>query len=129
MREGSVRIDDTGEPPVARAGEELEIDSEGTSSLRTTPTWGPDWLWILEAAPPFETAPPTLSAYIDWLRRETGWEIDLHQLAEDQKADLLQGSIAGLRPDQSIDVVLTAFDLSYRLEDGKLFVETTLKNN
>ena len=82
------------------------------------------WLWILEAAPPIEIEGRSLASYLEWVARETGWRIryadrDLERSAE---TILLHGTIEGLRPDESLGVILEGSGLYHLTEDGAVLI-------
>ncbi len=122
VREGRVEVE-TGEGRLAaRAGEEVAIDGDGQVVRTPIDRWGPAWSWTQQAAPDFALDGVTLGSYLDWLQRETGWEIGFENadLERQSLGIVLRGSVAGLRPDATPSVVLPGCGLAYDRDEGVL---------
>ena len=63
-------------------------------------------------------------AFLDWVGRETGWQLRYADEAIERSVATirLHGTIEGLRPDESLDVILQGSGLDHRLEDGQILV-------
>jgi ferric-dicitrate binding protein FerR (iron transport regulator) len=123
IREGGILLEQDSESYSAKAGEELTV-REGTVSRGTIEPHGDVWNWILGVAPSMDIEGATLSAYLDWVSRETGRHFRFAEepLAESSKTTRLHGTIEGVTPLESLGVVLPASGLDYRVENGSVLV-------
>lgn len=124
VREGSVRLDREGKSVRAETGQELVVSGDGSLVRRQTAAYGPEWDWVLKAAPMLDIEGIKVRRFLDWIARETGWRI---VLADEEAASLadsivLHGSIAHLTPVEAPSVVLSSGGLGHRVSDGTLFV-------
>ena len=124
VREGSVILEHDGESHHAAAGEELSMQEDGTLKRGTSPIYGPDWDWVLDAATAPDIAGQPLQVFLDWASREGGWTVRFadEETAELASTTLLHGDIRELTLDEASSMVMSGSGLGYRLEDGKLFV-------
>lgn len=124
VREGKVALDADGASHSALGGEELRLRRDGSLVRATVEPFGSDWDWVLAAAPSFEIEGRSLEVYLDWIRRETGWDIryESDALAASAKTIRLHGTIAELTPAESLSLVLPGSGLTYALEGGTLLI-------
>ena len=124
VREGGVSVERNGELHAAARGDELTLWGDGAVDRAATEPAGPDWLWVLEAAPGLDIEGRTLASFLEWISRETGREVRYadEELARSASTILLHGTIEGLRPDESIEVILQGSGLEHRDENGALLV-------
>jgi len=128
VREGLVRIEGEGGASYsAHRGAGLTLHDDGSVDREEIASHGPGWEWILAAAPAFDLEGRTLGEFLDWVARETGWEIRFEDpgLAAEAGTILLHGHLGGLAADQAPEVVLPGADLGYRLGEGVLLVLRT----
>ncbi len=127
VREGRVALG-RGEQPavVATAGEQVVVRAGGRIDKSTIPLSGPEWSWVLAAAPRLDIEGVTVRTYLDWLARETGWRIGIADEATAAVVDSaeLHGSIAHLDPIDTPAVVLASAGLGHRQSGGTLVVFT-----
>jgi ferric-dicitrate binding protein FerR (iron transport regulator) len=126
VREGEVRLalaDDT--ELVAQAGVGLTVLGDGTVEREAVAAHGGAWEWVLRAAPSFELEGKSVAEALDWIVRETGWELRLAdaELHREVRAAVVHGSLQGVPPDEAPELVLLGSRLAYRIEGGTLFVE------
>lgn len=124
VREGSVSVALDGESHSAGRGEQLTLGPDGSVSRAAVDPDGPDWHWVLAAAPSLDIEGLSLGEFIDWVARETGWQVRYadEELERSARAILLHGTIEGLRPDESIGMVLQGSGLDHRDENGTILV-------
>jgi|GEM_PF-665336 len=124
VREGEVLVEQSGISESAGLGEELTLHADGTLDRSPIDTWGAEWEWVQQTAPPFDIEGRTLRELLGWVARETGWRIRYGDPELAQRADtiVLHGSMGGVTPDQAPDVVLPGAGLSARTVDGTLVV-------
>ena len=125
VREGIVSLEHRGRSHDAASGTQLTVRGAGEVSRRPVPASGTEWDWIQEATPPFDLEGRRLGEYLDWVGRETGLRIEPANAAivADRLVIILHGSIAGLRPDETLDAVLPTCGLRHRLVDGTVIIE------
>ncbi len=125
VREGSVELEHPGGSQSASAGTELNLAFDGSLTRRQIALWGPEWRWVLEIAPSFNIEGASLSAFLGWVVRETGWQL---RFADDQGLSgspdtvVLHGSLPGLPPDQAPTAVLPTCGLDFEIRDGVLII-------
>jgi hypothetical protein len=124
VREGSLLLRQAAATHPARAGEEMIVRSSGVIERHALDPYGEAWSWVLDAAPTLDIESISLRTYLEWVARETGWRVDYatSELEETAATILLHGTIAGLRPDESVNVVLPGSGLGHRIESGTLRV-------
>ncbi len=125
VREGEVHLELEGETLVAAAGAVVTVGSDAAPLTGDVAGYGPEWSWVLEAAPSFELEGRTAREFLDWVSRETGWQLHFADAALERKtaSTIAHGSIAGLTPAEAPHVVLPSSGLSFRLEAGTLVVD------
>ena len=130
VREGVVVVGRDGGREQVGAGVELTVDAGdddagGGVTRRAIPVHGREWAWVLGMAPDFELEGRTLGEFLDWVVRETGWQLRFGDAATAGLASttVLHGTAAGMTPDQAPAAILPTCGLRSRLEDGVLVVE------
>jgi ferric-dicitrate binding protein FerR (iron transport regulator) len=124
VRDGAVLTEQGGRTYRTQSGQELILRRDGTSERREAAPYGPEWDWVVKAAPGFDIEGRTLREFLDWVARETGWRIVLADAGlEDSAAQtVLHGSIGKLPPDQAPFAVLPGAGLEGKIENGALIV-------
>jgi hypothetical protein len=124
VRDGAVRLSQSGESHDALAGDELTLDGSGSVARRTIQTFGVEWGWATALAPPFDLEGRTLREFLDWIAGENGWHLRYADAAAEEKArtTTLHGSILGLTPEEALAAVLPASGVTYRLHEAELRV-------
>jgi FecR protein len=127
VREGEVALEVDATSHLVRAGGFLAVTGDGTVAIEDADAagYGPAWRWVLDAAPSFDPEGRTLGELLDWVARETGWQLRFADpaLAQEARSARLHGSLAGLPPDQAAELVLPSSGLAYRLDGGTLIIE------
>jgi ferric-dicitrate binding protein FerR (iron transport regulator) len=124
VREGAATLTRADRTFPVAAGASLRVDRSGAMETGAVDPRGDYWTWTQAIAPPFELEGRTLHDYLAWLSRETGWTVEYSDpsIATSAMGIILHGSTAGLRPDQTPDVVLPTCGLRHRLEGGALIL-------
>ena len=75
-------------------------------------------------APPLEIEGVALSAFLERIAREHGWDVRYRDaaLAREATTIVLHGSVNGLSPREALDVAIATSGLQHRLENGELTV-------
>jgi hypothetical protein len=81
----------------------------------------------MESGAGFDLEGRTVQEFLDWVARETGWQI---RFADDRLADsarkiVLHGGMGKLRPDRAPFAILPGAGLEGELRSGILIVGTT----
>jgi FecR protein len=128
VREGLVSLDRSSTSNPASEGTELSMDRRGKTSVRNIPKYGPQWDWLSEVAPTFHMEGQTLMEFLKWVSRENGWTLKFENPKIQQTAfkTVLHGSLNGISPQETPDVVLPVCGLSYSLREG-VFTTTSKK--
>ncbi len=126
VREGQVILDRDGESSEAVAtGIQLAVLPDGSVERMDLPTFGGPWNWMLAVLPPLEAESPSVRDVLEWAARESGWQLAYaNDQLKGQAAVTLEGSVAGMSPEDAVFIALTAGALDYRLEDGVFRVES-----
>jgi len=124
VREGNVSVVRDGESHSAGRGEQLTLQRDGSVVRSAVEPDGPEWLWVLATAPSLDIDGRSLGTFLDWVARETGWQVRFadEELEQSARTIRLHGTIDGLRPDESIGMILQGSGLDYRNEDGVVLV-------
>jgi ferric-dicitrate binding protein FerR (iron transport regulator) len=127
VRDGAVRLAQSGESHDARAGDELTLDGSGRTARRRLPPFGPDWAWIADLPQPFALEGRTLFDFLDWIAAEHGWQLRFVDSGAERKAraTTLHGSIEGLTPGEALDAVVPTSGVACELQAGVLQVSLT----
>jgi hypothetical protein len=126
VRAGAVIVEHDGEVQTANGGEQIHVRADGALVHGPAEPYGPQWAWVIDAAPPFEVADRSIAEILDWVARETGWTVRYEDaaLAEAARKMIQQASRAqtgGLRPEATF-VLLEGANLDGHLEAGVLTV-------
>ena len=123
MREGEVRVDTGG---VAHAPPRAASCASPPTAARGAPRGADDpaWRWAASAAPAPEIEGRTLSWFLDREVREMGlrWRLVEPRPERSPGEIVLHGSVAGLTPEEAIEVVLTGSGLRGVRTGGELLV-------
>ena len=103
----------------------------GTGTARREPIAiaGPEWSWVDRLAEPFILEGATVTAFLEWIRREEGWRWEIADDALRARAGriVLHGSIEGLTPEEALAAVLPASGLTYRREGTRFLIAPDLQ--
>jgi ferric-dicitrate binding protein FerR (iron transport regulator) len=109
IREGRVEITGNFGTNTGIAGERIAVSTAGDIERSVLSPYDASWQWATRIAPPFDIANRSLSAFLEWVARETGRELAYDSPAVQRAAAGLElfGSIAGLDPDTALSAVLS----------------------
>jgi len=109
VREGRVELTPAdGAAHSVRAGEQVVVSKTGLLAREPVATSGPEWDWVLHAAPPFDLDGRRVREFLTWAGRELGRDIVFATPESEAEADraVLSGSMSGLTPAEAIAAVL-----------------------
>jgi hypothetical protein len=103
---------------------ELTVTGEAIVE-RAIATSDADWAWITRAGPRFVLEGQTLESYLKWVSIEGGWTVHFtdDQRGRETRQTVLHGSIDGLSPAESLEVVLPTCGLTHRMERDVLTID------
>jgi hypothetical protein len=129
IREGHVEIASNFGTHTGSAGERVAVSTTGGIERSVLSSYDASWQWTTRIAPPFDIADRPLSAFLEWVARETGRELVYDSPAAQRAAARLQlfGSIAGLDPDTALSAVLSTTKFR-RLQTPEGSLRITLAN-
>jgi ferric-dicitrate binding protein FerR (iron transport regulator) len=127
VREGEVALLHQDVRVAATRGESVSVARDGTVTRGSVPIAGPEWAWASAAAPGFQLEEATLTAFLDWVSREEGWDWRFADAATKQRGAsvVLHGSIDKMTPAEALDAVLPTCGMAWRLEGGSLIISLT----
>ena len=120
VREGAVLLNSHR----VEAGTELVL-LDGAVTRNRIAAWGPEWSWVLKAAPPIQVEGHTLKEVLKRVTRETGWTVRYEDPGLEASAGeiVVHGDIGHLAPDQALEVVLPGAGLEHQVVDGVLVLK------
>jgi len=132
VREGQVAVTDearSATPALAKAGEQLTIESTGAVTRRAVDRQDPRWNWITDVTPPYAIEDRRLTEFLTWVCRETGRDLvfaspEVRVAAEEI---VLRGSVAGLSPEAALAAVMATTNLSYSDDNGRLTIRPAVR--
>lgn len=125
VRDGRVTLTTAAAADMAAAGERLVAARDAVAIRREPmPTFGGDWDWVEELAPPFETDGRTVDEFLTWFARQTGRDVVFGNAGAERAAReaRLTGSI-DLEPMQKLSAVLATTKLSYALDGERVVID------
>jgi hypothetical protein len=125
VREGRVVWRDRGHDETVAAGMEAMRGADGAITQRPLSPYGPEWGWVLAAAPPFRIEGRTVGEFLTWAAREAGLELRWVEpkLATSAAKVILHGDIGDVGPIEAPALVLPTCGLVSKVEEGGLLVE------
>ena len=126
VREGRVRLRNTGQDIIAAAGMEVVAMADGRVSRGSWPTNGDSWRWVASLAPSYEIEGRPLLAFLEFESRELGYQLifaDTHA-REVAERTILHGTVRGREPLEAVTSVLATTSLSYSIRGNTLQVQS-----
>jgi ferric-dicitrate binding protein FerR (iron transport regulator) len=125
VRDGQVELRRQDGSHTADRGQELTAPAGGPVVRAAVETAGRAWDWVALAAAPFALEGKQLAAFLDWVSREGGWQVQFTSdaLAQSASSIVIHGSIEGLTPEQALATILPTCGLTHRFAGGVLFIE------
>jgi hypothetical protein len=126
VREGRVRLRNTGHDVMASAGMELVATADGHVSSGPWPLNGDSWRWVASLAPSYEIEGKALLAFLEFESRELGYQLvfaDTHS-REVAERTILHGTVRGREPLDAVASVLATTSLSYSIHGNTLQVHS-----
>ena len=124
VREGAVKLEQNGAELVARAGEMLLLDEDGSLQRKSILKYGELWSWVNELSPATEVEGLMLADFLQLVVREYGWQLryESRSLERDAGEIELGGSIGDLHGEDVVIAVMVSVGWSHSLTDGVLHI-------
>lgn len=89
--------------------------------------YGPSWAWVADVAPNLDPQERRLEQVLMWVCRELGYRLRYADTRTKQAVDqvMLDGSLEGLSPEQTLEVLRNITTFRYQQNDGELILEST----
>ena len=124
VREGLVAIGTHGGDVVGNAGQQLTF-RDGQVTRSALAANAESWAWVGSITPPVAIEGRSVDDFLAWAGRETGRQVIYAspEAAQQARAIVLKGSIAGLTPDDALSAVLATTPLRPEIGDGRIRIE------
>lgn len=126
VREGRVETERDDRRHVAEAGQELVVHADGSATSAPLAPFGEPWSWTMEIAPELAFGDLTVGELLEWVARETGWQVRFEDPATENEArnlEILGSPTAGdRRPDSAAQRLLPTAGLEASEQDGVLTI-------
>jgi ferric-dicitrate binding protein FerR (iron transport regulator) len=126
VRDGRVSLTSADGEAAAGVGDRLAI-SAGSADIRrdSIATFGDEWAWVEDLAPPFDIDGRRLSEFFDWFERQTGRTVAFTDAAAERIAreTVLSGSVEA-EPQAKLAAVMSLTDLDYSLEGERVLISS-----
>lgn len=119
LSEGGMLADVSAGDVVAMQRSQELVHSSGTS-------FGPEWAWVAAAAPGLDASVRGLEQVLNWVCRELGYTLRYADARTERAVErvVLDGSMEGLTPEQTLEVLQNITTFRYRREAGQLTLES-----
>lgn len=125
VREGLVLVDSIGsEKHQIEKGKQFIQSSSGDISFNSINTFDDKWLWTQKITKSLEIQDKSMFEYLGWISSETGYPIkwDSFNVKTKAKDVILSGSINGIMPIDSIDVIFPTTRFSYEIINNEIYI-------
>lgn len=128
VRDGAVTLSgaEANSAVAVATGEFAELTADRRLTRGATDTFGTEWAWVAAAAPELDARERRLDRILAWVCRELGFRL---RYADARTREMavevrLDGSLEGLSPQESLEVLQRVTNFSYRQNAGVLTLET-----
>lgn len=124
VREGEVRVDRGREEFQAKARNRIRLEATGQPKTDRIATTSSDWNWTRSVAPSLDGQKRSLSDYLEWTSRQTGWTLvyDTSESRQIARQTTLSGTVSQLPAVDALDAILSTTTLTFRLEDETIHI-------
>ena len=103
----------------------IPVPHVGEDRLRPIAVYGEEWTWIERTSPAFETEGRSIFEFLEWVCRESGRTLRFSTKEAEDTAR--SGAMVGygrveLQPSQALRVVMLTSGLSWRQDNGVIYV-------
>jgi len=127
VRDGKVVINDIQNSDNQRnveRGYEVTLKQNGQYSENPITPFDSKWQWTQNIVNPLDIQDKTVAQYLSWISAETGYPITWNSMTDKSNADKikLSGSINGLKPLESLDVILPTTSFTYQVSASEIHI-------
>ncbi len=124
VRDGAVTVSHAERHVQVPEGSSVTVTADGSLERAPVPAFADDWDWVQRVAPPFDIEGRTVTAFLDWVSRETGLRIEFsdQEVAKFASETVLHGTAGDLIPAETPPVVLASCGLTADREADALVV-------
>ena len=124
VRKGKVIIQNDAIEKELMDGFELSINGSGAYAQSAIEPFDLKWQWTQKIAEHFNIQDKSVFQYLTWLSNETGYPVIWSNRAVKKSATkiILSGSIKGLSPLESLDVILPTTDFKYEMSKTAIHI-------
>lgn len=122
VREGRVDLQHGGATHSAIAGIELDADARGGVTEHSIATNGPEWDWVVRAAPPIHLDGRTLAEVVTLVTRDEGMKPVWSDAAARNAASMRLHGDVPLTPEEALDTALIASGLTSHTDGDRLII-------
>mgnify|MGYP000882669680 CR=1 FL=1 len=128
VRDGLVLIN-----PIDLEKQEIQKDNQYTQSsdgkiqLKAINAFDENWLWTQKIVANFDIQGKSMLEYLDWVSIETGYALNYknYNIQKRAKTVMLSGSINGIMPIDSLDVIFPSTKFSYEINNNEIYIDDT----
>lgn len=105
-------------------GKNMVLNGAGQAVFSEISAYDPDWQWTQKINGGFGIQDQTLFDYLQWVSKESGYPIKWYSDSVRIKASKikLSGSINGLLPVESLDVIIPTTRFEYSLNNNQIYI-------
>ena len=105
-------------------GQSFSLDHLGVISIGVVTPFDQSWKWTQLISDRFDIQDKTLVEYLQWVSNETGFPIKYQsdELKSRVTKVILSGSINGISPLKSLDVIMPTTRYQYTLQDNQIYI-------
>jgi len=126
VREGTVQLEHGDEVVRAEAGRQVVVNFRGEVRESDVTPYGEHWEWVQALAPLPDTEEQPLSAFLEWIARETGRSVHFanRDLRVRAHTTILHGQTGRLMPMEALAVMLQTTDFQYTVTgESEILIE------
>ena len=124
VRDGKVVINNDAGINEVDNGFEASLNLAGEIQQQPITSYDSKWEWTQKIAKSFNIQDKTVAEYLAWVSAETGYEIHWESTSDKVNATkvILSGSINGVSPMDSLDVILPTTRFNYQLNESAIHI-------
>lgn len=124
VREGNVEVEGTYHDAAAKAGQRLTLAGSNRPAITNIPGHGDDWRWVEQMAPIVNIDERSAYEFINWVARESGFEVRFVSDAVEQRArDTKMTGSVDREPQIALRTLLQTTTLVSNIENGWIVID------
>jgi hypothetical protein len=124
VRKGKVMMHTNSVDKEILFGHALSVDKLGKNNVTKITSFDSTWDWTQKISPIFDIQDKSIKQYLIWVSNETGYPIQWNGSGTENAANKvsLSGSIKGISPLESLDVILPTTNFNYKISQDVLHI-------